>query len=76
MGEQSDADPHLLSQAAAIQGEGLTILFTRNGKPARECAYATQAAGKKQSAKHLLACKLKRKAEESALLTLVPDRIA
>jgi len=27
MGGQSDADPHLLSQAAAIQGEGLTILL-------------------------------------------------
>jgi hypothetical protein len=27
MGGQSDADPHLLSQAAAIQGEGLTYTF-------------------------------------------------
>jgi hypothetical protein len=60
MGGQSDADPHLLSQAAAIQGEGLTILFARNGKPARECAYATQAARKKQSGKHLLAREMKK----------------
>jgi hypothetical protein len=75
MGGQSDADPHLLSQAAVIQGEGLTILFTRNGKPARECAYATQAARKKQSTKQLLAGKLKRKADKPALLSLTPDRI-
>jgi hypothetical protein len=27
MGGQNDADPHLLSQAAAIQGEGLIVLL-------------------------------------------------
>jgi hypothetical protein len=27
MGGQCDADPHLLSQAAAIQGEGLTLFL-------------------------------------------------
>jgi hypothetical protein len=51
MGGQSDADPHLLSQAAAIQGEGLHFLPVMENLQGND-VYATQAARKKQSAKH------------------------
>jgi len=46
MGGQSDADPHLLSQAAAIQGETYTFLPVMENLQGIE-AYATQATRKK-----------------------------